>query len=300
MHRSLFASSLCLVTVLASAQTTAKRQIIPLYESETRMIVMLRLDGSAPMPVVFDTGSSGNLIDLSLADRLNLPNNGPSPSIDGSTGKPVPGHDSFFKNATLSGIPIPDARATAFIYNMTDEAGIVGPNSFPHQLVRVEGVRSRIVLLPLSKDTVPPCPSFPYLGKGDDALPSATVEIGPLKIPAILDSGNDSSFILPMDYIAQLTLEAPPTAIGYAVSAAGRQPILSAHLKGSMKIGDAVLDRPEIRFMAGGRPNVGLPILKKLTLVIDPSSQRDWVLSADSTQGTCTAPKATTSYPQSR
>lgn len=249
-------------------------------------MVMLRVGDSLPLPVVFDTGSNGNLVDIKVADQLHLPNTGPSPSVDGSTGRPVPGHDTFLKNASISGVAIQDARATAFAYEVPDETGVIGPNSFPNKLVRMEGTRSRLVLLPKTPDTIPHCKAFPY---GVNALPSAILEIGDLKITAILDSGNDSSIILPMEYVKELSLVAAPVPIGYAVSAAGKQPILSAHLKGAVKIGSVTLDGPEIRFMAGGTPNVGLPILRELTVVMDPTEGRDWVLSADPAQEDCTA-----------
>ncbi len=273
-----------------SVKTPVKREIIPLYVSERRMMVMLRVGDSLPLPVVFDTGTNGNLVDLKVAERLNLPNVGPSPSIDGDTGKPVPGFDTFLKNASIGGVAIEDARATAFAYGVADEAGVVGPNSFPNKLVRMEGARSRLVVLPKTADTIPRCKAFAY---GANALPAAVLEIGDLKVTALLDSGNDAMIILPMEYISKLSLVAVPVPIGYAVSAAGKQSILSAHLKGALKIGGVTVDEPEIRFIAGGTPNVGLPILRKLTVVMDPSEGRDWVLSADSAQEDCPAGTAT-------
>ena len=263
-----------------------KREIIHLYMSETRMLTTLRVGDSLLLPVVFDTGSNGNLVDLKVADRLHLPNNGPSPSIDGSTGKPVPGYDTFLKNAAVGGIAIPDGRASAFPYDMLDEAGVIGPNSFPDKLVRLEGARSRIVLLPKTPDTIPHCKPDPY---GATALPSAILEIGELKIPALLDTGNDSPIVLPMEYIQKLSLVAAPIPIGYATSAAGKQTIFSAHLKGTAKLGSVTLEGPEIIFMAGGTPNVGMPILRQLTLVMDPTEGRDWVLSPDPAQKDCPA-----------
>ena len=281
-------------TAKSAAEAPVKREIIRLYMSERRMMVMLRVGGSLPLPVVFDTGTNGNLVDLKVAEQLHLPNTGASPSIDGNTGKPVPGHDTFLKNASISGVAIQDARATAFAYEVPDEAGIVGPNSFPNKLVRMEGARSRLVLLPKTAETIPHCKAFSYLGDAGAALPSAVLEVGDLKITAILDSGNDASIILPMEYVEKLPLVSAPIPIGYAVSAAGKQPILSARLKGTMKIGSSMLDGPEIRFMAGGRPNVGLPVLRTLTVVMDPSEGRDWVFSADLAQDGCAAAIAAT------
>lgn len=251
---------------------------IPIYMSSTRALVMLRIGDHPPIPVVFDSGTNGNLIDLKLADRLSLPNTGPSPSIDGSTGKPVPGHDTFIKGARMSGVAIADTRATAFNYDLPDEVGIFGPNSFPAKFVRFDGPDSRLVITDKKPVDLPQGKAVPYLGAAGDALPAATLDFGHVKVRAILDTGNDSPIILPLSYVARLSLEAPPTKRGYAISAAGKQAIFSAHLRGSVMIGSIKLNRPEIYFMEGGRANIGLPVLRQLNVVFDPTDRVDWVL----------------------
>ncbi len=261
------------------AVASSKPEIVHLYMSETRVLAMLRVGDAAPVPVVFDTGTNGNLVDLRVADRLGLPNTGPSPSIDGSTGKPVPGYDSFIRNARLGGVTIRDARATVLDFNNTDEVGIFGPNSFPDDLVEMDGPRSRLVIRRKSPGTLPQGVATPYLGKGDDVLPSATLNFGGLEVPAILDSGNDMAIILPLSYVDKLDLESDPVPSGYAVSAAGRQPILEARLKGCVTIGGTTVIRPQINFMAGGRPNIGLPILRRMKVVYDYGDSRSWIVS---------------------
>ena len=262
------------------ARPAPKPQIVQLYMSEKRALAMLRIGTAAPFPVVFDTGTNGNLIDAGLADRLRLPNTGPSPSIDGSTGKPVPGHDSFIRDARLGGVAIPDARATALAYDQTDEVGIVGPNSFPDRLVEMDGPRSRLVIRPRTPDALPAGEPTPYLGSDGDTLPSAMLDFGGLKVAAILDSGNDMPIILPMAFRDRLALDAVPKPVGFAVSAAGRQPILMARLAGPVRIGGVTVVKPKVYFMAGGRPNIGLPILRRITVVYDHDGSRSWITSA--------------------
>ncbi len=261
-----------------SAAVTKQDKSIPLYMSSNRALVMLRVGNHPPVPVVFDTGTNGNLVDLGLADRLSLPNTGPSPSVDGSTGKPVPGHDTFITGAKLGGVPIADARATAMNYDVPDEAGIFGPNSFPEQLVRMDGPKSRLVLTPRSEANLPKGKPFAYLGEDGDALPSATLDFGGIKVQAILDSGNNVPIILPMSYTDKIPLATPLKKAGYAVSAAGKQAIFSAQLKDAVMIGGFKLDHSEVFFMEGGRPNIGLPVLRQLSVVFDPSNKVDWVM----------------------
>ena len=260
-------------------------QVVPLYLSNRRMLAILRVGDSAPIPIVFDTGTSANLLDLKTAALLRLPRTGPSESVDGA-GNPVPGYAMFVRNASLSGVPIPDGPATAIDYNQTDEVGIFGPNSFPGRLVRLEGPENRLSLLPIQSETLPPCKPFQYLGTGDDGLPSAMLEIGELKIPAILDTGNDSAIILPTEYIHQIPLEGAPTRIGYVYTAAGKQPLFGGRLNGILTIGSVRLDHPEIHFAKDGKPNIGFPILRALTVLMDPTGHRDWILSSDG-RNTC-------------
>ncbi|MET0245403.1 MAG: retropepsin-like aspartic protease [Sphingomonas sp.] len=263
----------------APAEAPAEPEVINLYLSETRALVMLRVGDAAPVPVVFDTGTNGNLVDAGLADRLGLPNTGPSPSVDGSTGKPVPGHDSFIRGARLGGVAIRDARATVLAYDLPDEVGIFGPNSFPESLVEMDGPRSRLTIRRKADATLPPGPATPYLGSGGSALPSAILEFDGLSVPAILDTGNDSSIILPLSFKDRLKLDQPPRLYGYAVSAAGRQPIYVARLVGTVRIEGVAIENPEIRFMEGGRPNIGLPVLRRITVVYDHGGSRSWILS---------------------
>ena len=47
-------------------------EIVPLYVSATRPFAMLTIGDSAPMPVVFDTGTDENILDAALATRAGL------------------------------------------------------------------------------------------------------------------------------------------------------------------------------------------------------------------------------------
>ncbi|KAF1055468.1 MAG: hypothetical protein GAK43_00263 [Stenotrophomonas maltophilia] len=110
-------------------------------------------------------------------------------------------------------------------------------------------------------------------------MPAADLQFDGLTLRAILDTGSDSPIILPTEYKDRLVLDAPPTLVGYAVSAAGKQPIHAARLKGSVRVGPVAVERPKVYFMDGGRPNVGLPILRQLRVVYEASGRRSWILT---------------------
>ena len=264
-----------------------KPVMIKLYFSADRALVMLRVGGRFPVPVVFDTGTSGNLIDSGLAMEWHLPKTGPSSSFD-EDGRQVPGFDTFIKGAELGGTPIADQPASAVTYNLPDEVGIFGPNSFPNSLVRFEGPRSRVVIEPKSAASTPCGEPFSYIELLGDFLPSATLDLGGVKIQAELDTGNTSEILLPLSYKDKLALDGPPIKSGISMTAAGPQQNYSARLKGSARIAGVTIDQPMIKFIVGGIPNVGLPILRKLTIVLAPSEHHDWIVPSDAAASPCT------------
>ena len=276
---SVLLGAACLTPSPVLAQAAARPQTIQLFQSSNRVLVMLKIGDHPPMPAVFDTGTNGNLVDVGVAERLDLPNRGGSVSVDGSTGLPVPGFETFIAGASLGGVPIDDARATAFAFDFPNEVAIVGPNSFPGRFVVLDLGKSVLRILPERPESTAGDAGFPYLGEDGAALPSLTLDIDGRLVPAILDTGNDSDFLLPLSMAADLALEAPPVVTGQVRSAAGTQPVYEARLAGDVTVSGIVIARPRARFIEGGRPNIGLPLLKRLAVMFDPVGERTWVLN---------------------
>lgn len=278
-------ATLCsaVVTTPLAAQTVAvsdavKNESFPVYTAPGRILAMLRVGDNPPVPVVFDTGTSGNIVDRKLAKRYALPEVGPSSAFDGSLGKPVPGFETMLKGASLGGVAIADGAANAIDYDLPDEVGVFGPNSFPGRLVRMDLAAGRVTIQAKTAATIPAGPALPYNGVGDDALPSVELDFGGQKVVAELDTGNNAELLLPLSLAKTLSLEAPLKETGWATSAAGRQPVYRARFNGQIKVGPLVLDRPVLLFIEGGRPNAGLPIAQKMVVVFDPSAHRNWLL----------------------
>lgn len=265
-------------TPLCAWAQAAPPTIISLFQSNDRVLIMMTIGDNPPIPAVFDTGTNGNVIDIGVAERFGLENRGGSRSVDGSTGRPVPGFETFIANASLGGAPIDDARATAMAFDHPNEVAIIGPNSFPGRYVLMDLGRSRLIVY--TPDQAPETQdSFPYLGEGGAALPSLNIELAGQSIPAILDTGNTSDFLLPLSMVKDLPLEAEPVIIGHATSAAGVQDVYEARLTEDITIAGLLIHRPKVRFIEGGRPNIGMPVLRQLKLMFDPLQGRTWVIA---------------------
>jgi hypothetical protein len=275
-------SGLALAAGILSMPTLACAQVEPptiinLFQSNDRVLVMLTIADNPPIPAVFDTGTNGNVIDIGVAERFGLENRGGSRSIDGSTGRPVPGFETFIAGASLGGAPIQDARATAMAFNHPNEVAIIGPNSFPGQYVLMDLGLSRLIIY--APERAPEAgDGFPYLGESGAALPSLNIELEGQVIAAILDTGNNSDFLLPLSMAKDLPLEGEPVVIGHATSAAGVQDVYEARLTEDITVAGLVIHRPKVRFMEGGRPNIGMPVLRQLKLMFDPVQRLTWVI----------------------
>jgi hypothetical protein len=263
-------------------RTPDAEAVIPLYLSAKRVLVMMRIGDYPPAPVVFDTGTNDNILDTTYAAPFGLPRIGPSTSIDGSTGLPVPGYQTRLVGVRLGGVPIADAPANIFDYRNTDEVGIFGPNSFPGKLVVIDLQNAELRVLPGSAASSMPGAGTPYLGEGAAGLPSLPVELPSGTVDAILDSGNDSALLLPLSLAEDLGVAGKLKQIGKVVSASGSQPVYEAQVASDIRIGAVTLNSPKVRFIKGGHPNVGLPVLLQMRLALDPTNGRTWVIDAGS------------------
>lgn len=50
-------------------------------------------------------------------------------------------------------------------------------------------------------------------------------------------------------------------------------------IRGTIRIGPLTLHDPEVSFL-GDIANIGLPLIRQVTLVLDPAGKRSWVLPA--------------------
>lgn len=264
----------------AKAPATApssKTVSLPFYRSDKRMLVMMRIRGGAPAPVVFDTGTNGNVLDTDYAASINAPNVGPSQSIDGVTNKPIPGYTTFLTGVTLGGVAIADGPATVFDYKRRDEIGVFGPNSFPDRYLELDFQKSRIRSLAKTPENRPTGAGTPYF----DGLPVISITLNGVTFDALLDTGNDVPLTLPMAMAERLPLKTKLEVAGKTRSAGGSHTAYEAQIDGDVTVGPVTLKSPIVVFTEDSMPNVGLPVLMQLKLVFDHTGQRSWFMRID-------------------
>lgn len=264
---------------------SAPQQIIPIYSSNQHGLIIVRFDDGPSVPLLFDTGTTDNILDSAYAARLKLPNMGPSTLVDGATHKKIAGHVSVVQRLTIRNVVRSNVPVQVTDFSHPEAVGLLGPYLFSGNLVQLDFGHDRLRILEKTSSTIPASAAEPYLGPAGDALPAAHVKVGGLTLQAVLDSGNSEAVTLPLRVASKIPLASAPIVIGSARSASGEQKIYHARLAGDLKLGPLTLRNPDIHFVEGeSEGNIGLPTLRLLNILLDPAGHRGWIVGLAETQ----------------
>lgn len=276
--------------LVAAAQPAPQQmQVIPLDVSGPRPIAMLTIGSRAPVPVIFDTGASGNVLDIDFARESSLPNMGEA-SVHAPSGAPIPGFQTSLAEARLGEVPLADARAVALASpagRHLGVKGVFGPGSFAGRLVHLDLGRGELRITEKTPTTIPAGVSYPYSGDpnrpGLPGLPAVPVEIAGQTFPAHVDTGQPGLLMFPTAMASQLPLESPMRLSERQARFADGVPrnLYDARIRGIVRVGPLTFENPEVKFMDGlNRVNVGVQALGSVTVVLDPEERRSWLVPA--------------------
>jgi len=273
LRLSVYLSILTTANAMPAEATPAPSQIVPLYISSTRPLAMLRIGDSGPMPVVFDTGSTENSLDGALAKQVGLKIVGHLDLVDDVSKKSTLVPTAAAVDARLSEVPLDIKIIRLSNPDTGDEGGVFSPSSFGNRYVVLEAGLNRIRIIPKDSGFVPPGPGHAY----KEDIPATEIRIAGKSYDAVLDTGHTGALSLPADSVKSFPLKAPAKVIGKAVSALAEQDVFGGDLAGSVDIGPYTFKDPAVGFY-DTVINVGLPVIRKLTVVLDPARKLTWVL----------------------
>jgi len=274
-------SVLALLNAMPAFAAPKPSEIVPLYISTNRPLAMLRIGDSAPMPVVFDTGTTENILDAALAKQVHLKVVGHFKLVDDVSKKSTLVPTAAVPDARLSEVPLDISIVRLSEHRSGDEAGVFGPYSFGNRYVVVEAGLNRLRIIPKDSGFVPPGPGHAY----KEDIPATEIRIAGKSYDAVLDTGHNSALSLPAGSVQSAPLKAPAKVVGKAISALNEQDVLGGELAGSVDIGPYSLKDPPVAFY-DTVINVGFPVIRKLTIVLDPANKLTWVLDPASEKPT--------------
>ncbi|RZJ02280.1 MAG: hypothetical protein EON89_15615, partial [Brevundimonas sp.] len=229
-------------------------------------------------PMVFDTGSDGHSIDQSLVARHQLAQVGEVIAVDGSTGNAQHLAMVALPDVSLGRLRVGSIEAAALDYDRTDAMGIISSEMFEGSLVVLELDRNRVRLLPLATTTPPEGSGVPYVA--DIATIDLVMPDGST-LPAHFDTGYNAALSLPIALMDTVPLMAPATVVGRFKSINTEGEVYGGQIRGVIRIGPVTLENPHVAFL-GDLANIGLPVIRQITLVMDPEHDRSWVVAPGS------------------
>ena len=258
---------------MAASAGPRPSEIVPLYISTSRPLAMLRIGTSAPIPVVFDTGTTENILDAALAKHVGLKVVGRFNLVDDVSKKSIVVPTAAVPEARLSEVRLDIKVVRLSDHTSGDEAGVFGPYSFGNRYVVVEAGLNRLRIIPKDSGFVPPGPGHAY----KEDIPATEIRIAGKTYDAVLDTGHNSALSLPANSARSAPLKTPARVVGKAISALAEQDVLGGELAGSLDVGPYRLKDPSVAF-SDTVINVGFPVIRKLTIILDPANKRTWVL----------------------
>ena len=281
-----FAGLAAVFAAVAAAQAPAATEVVPLDLSGPRPIAMLTIGSRPPVPVIFDTGASGNVINADLARSAGLPEEGVAMVGTPAGGEPLRGFRTTIADGRLGNAALRGTRAVAVpmpLMQTLAVRGVFGPGTFSGRLVHLDLARGEARVTDKTEALIPSATAFLYLGAGMRSLPGVTVEIGGRSYEAHIDTGQPGMRAFPAAMAGELPLDGEPRRSARPARLADGVPRESrgGRIRGIVRVGPLTLRNPEARFIEGlQRVNVGMAVLRGITLVLDPAERRSWLIPA--------------------
>lgn len=252
---------------------------IRLFQSDDRVLVMMRIGTGELVPMVFDTGSDGHSFDTMIVTRNHLKKVGSTIEVDGSTGRRRTLPTFVIPDVSIGGLRAGRITGVGLDYDRNDAMGIISPDMFGGRLVSIDVGANRADVLTKTPDHMPTGDSTPYQG----GLPATGVKMPDgTRTFANFDSGFDGALSLPIEMMKTAPLMSAAKIVGKYKTINTEGVLYGAQIRGEIAVGPAVLKNPHVTFM-GSVMNIGLPLMRRLNIVLDPEAKRAWVRCASGT-----------------
>lgn len=253
---------------------------IRLFQSDNRVLVMMRIGSGELVPMVFDTGSDGHSFDNLIVTRNHLKQVGKTIEVDGSTGRRRILPTYAIPDVSVGGLRAGRIMGVGLDYDRDDAMGIISPDMFHGRLVSVDLGSQRADVLAKTPGNIPDGPATAYQGglpATEVTMPDGTTTF------ANFDSGFDGTISLPIAMRQTMPLISAARIVGSYKTINAEEPLYGAQVRGDIVVGPLVLKNPEVTFI-GDVMNIGLPLMRQLRIVLDPDGKRNWVSCSSNTK----------------
>jgi predicted aspartyl protease len=256
---------------------------VPLALDSGRPSIEIRIDGKGPYRLLFDTGSGAGLIlDKQLATDLGLKSTGTRRIGDPNSPEAIEAQVMEVDRVDVGGLVLRAVDTISWdrkAMGMGDiPRGVVGLGLFGSRLVTLDYPRGTLIVEP---GELPEADGRTVLTASfDDGIPSIPIDVAGVPLRAHLDSGSTGFLGVPLGTAKQLPLEAAPVEVGRGRTASGDYSVSEARLRGSVRVGGLVIERPKLHFMDLPSANLGSDLLRSLVVTVDRKNSRVRLVSS--------------------
>ena len=267
-------ASVTVLVILAGAGVAARQGSIaanapsadvtvPMSTFGQRPVVEVSINGQGPYRMILDTGASETVV---------------SPEwVDGGTG-PVQLRELRFGTLTWTQMPVVSQILFAGPIDPAFPKGVLSAAAFPGYLVALDYPNKTVSI---RKGALPVADGRRVFQYGaTEVLPVAPLRVAGREFNLHVDSGSPGGLMLPLRFSKELPLGGELVVVGKARTVAGEFDVFSAPVKGTIELGEYVLDVPEVRFSdlrpgpEPGRGNIGYNVLRTFKVTLDSANRR--------------------------
>jgi hypothetical protein len=259
---------LAILSIAAAAAAPEPIAVIPFKREGNLMIVQTRINDSAPLPFILDSGASHSVLTPKLAEALRLKLTPDKPTTGTGKGE-VPVLRSDAVKMQLAGlgleIPAPWIIDLSKVPIPQETAGLIGAELFKRFVVRMDqAARTISVFDPETYRPDATVPSVPLLVEGDKLFLEATLALGEGKAVTRklrIDSGSEGSV---NDEIVRESSERQRSTLGGGLGEnfEGYSGVLR-----SVKIGP--FEFKDVWATGAPHPTIGMELLRRFVVTFD-------------------------------
>ncbi len=275
------------VAVTAPAADALGARTIPLVRRDGYVFAPTRIDDREVGDFLVDTGAGALLIDLQLADELQLP-----AVIDTRVAGALAESQASFRQVrslTAAGLPLESTPAVAVdlgdVNSMGQFSGLIGFPTLGSAPFTIDFARGSLTIHD-SERFVPPPSQSALLRINQLPYVEATLE-GGLDVWLLLDSGQGAAVTLWQDFVKQHpdVLTVPQKRWAQATGIGGGTQVMVSELRSLRALGEEhgktqvlIQEQPQGGWhhpRVAGR--VGMALLDQLRITIHPAHKRIWI-----------------------
>jgi len=257
--------------------------VVPTSSKGQLVVIEAKVNDKGPYRFIFDTGTTGMLINADVAKELGLKPTGKShvgdPSdptaieVDNVRAGTVSIGGAVFSGVDMVSWTPPKNIAAA----LSGTSGIIGLNLFSDCLLTVDSRAKKMIL---EEGELPRINGVDIIKLEDhgEELPTVRLSVGGIDLDAHLDSGKPGGIALPTNMQDRLQLKGKPVVVGRGRTANSTFETLAATLDGNVEIGGHVIKGPRLSFnsMLNDRDvaNIGSGIMRDFTITLDQKNGR--------------------------